>query len=194
MTSVRSSCVGHAANARSGADVGLEAAVHRQAAPVGVVARLQRRLLVVLLGADGVGDQRVPAVGADDHAGVLGDGLAALAVAADAGDAAVLDDDVLDGESLADLGAGLGGGIDEQLVQHGPPRGVGARALVGPGRAGDARRVRSRTRTCRSVGSRSRRSRSSRPHRSSAATPGGWTRCVEIVSLGNVARSTTRTR
>ena len=37
-------------------------------------------------------------------------------------------------------------------------------------------------------------SRSSKPHLSSAATPGGWTRCVEMVSLGNVARSTARTR
>jgi hypothetical protein len=34
---------------------------------------------------------------------------------------------------------------------------------------------------------------SSRPHRRSAATPGAWTRCVEIVSLGKLARSTTRT-
>ena len=37
-------------------------------------------------------------------------------------------------------------------------------------------------------------SRSSRPHRCSAAMPGGWTRCVESVSLGKVARSTIRTR
>jgi hypothetical protein len=38
----------------------------------------------------------------------------------------------------------------------------------------------------------SRRSRS--PHRFSAATPGGWIMCVEIVSLGNVALSTSNTR
>ena len=37
-------------------------------------------------------------------------------------------------------------------------------------------------------------SRSSRPHRSSAATAGGCRRCVDIVSLGNVALSTSRTR
>ena len=37
-------------------------------------------------------------------------------------------------------------------------------------------------------------SRSSRPQRSSAAMPGGCTRCVDIVSLGNVALSTMRTR
>ena len=94
MTSVRSSFVGHAAKPGPGRIVGLEAAVHRQAAPVGVVAGLELRLLVVLLGVDRVGDERVAAVGADDHAGVLGDGLAALAVAADAGDAAVLDDEL----------------------------------------------------------------------------------------------------
>ena len=37
-------------------------------------------------------------------------------------------------------------------------------------------------------------SRSSSPHRSSAATAGGCRRCVDIVSLGNVALSTSRTR
>ena len=37
-------------------------------------------------------------------------------------------------------------------------------------------------------------SRSRTPHRPSAATPGGWTKCVDIVSLGNVALSTSSTR
>lgn len=36
-------------------------------------------------------------------------------------------------------------------------------------------------------------SASSTPHRRSEATPGGWTRCVEIVSLGKVERSTIST-
>jgi hypothetical protein len=37
-------------------------------------------------------------------------------------------------------------------------------------------------------------SRSSRPHLRSDPTPVGWTTWVEIVSLGNVARSTSSTR
>ena len=36
-------------------------------------------------------------------------------------------------------------------------------------------------------------SRSRMPHRASAATAGGWTRCVDIVSLGKVALSTSST-
>ena len=35
---------------------------------------------------------------------------------------------------------------------------------------------------------------SSRPQRRSAETPGAWTMCVDTVSLGNDARSTTRMR
>ena len=35
---------------------------------------------------------------------------------------------------------------------------------------------------------------SSSPHRASAATPGAWITCVDSVSLGNDARSTTSTR
>ena len=35
---------------------------------------------------------------------------------------------------------------------------------------------------------------SSRPQRCRAATPGAWMMCVDTVSLGNVARSTTSTR
>jgi hypothetical protein len=47
----------------------------------------------------------VAAVGADDHPGVLGDRLAAEAVTTDAGDAPVLDDDLLDGEPFPNLRA-----------------------------------------------------------------------------------------
>ena len=137
MTTVRPSLVGPGREAPVGADVGLEAAVHRQPAPVGVVAGQELRLLVVLLGPDRAGDQRVPAVRPDDHPGALGDRAAAPAVAADAGDVPVLDQDLLDGEPLPDLRPRLGRGVDQQLVQHGPPGGVGDRALVGAGRPGD---------------------------------------------------------
>jgi hypothetical protein len=37
-------------------------------------------------------------------------------VAPDADDDAVLDDDVVNGEGFPHLGAGLGGGVDENLV------------------------------------------------------------------------------
>ena len=61
-----------------------------------------------------------------------------LRAAPDADDASVLDQELLDGEALADLRAGLGGGIDEQLVEDCPPRAVGDRGLRRARRAGDA--------------------------------------------------------
>ena len=54
-------------------DVGLEAPVHRQAAPVRVVGREERRPLVVPIGLDGLGDERVLAVRPDDDARALRD-------------------------------------------------------------------------------------------------------------------------
>jgi hypothetical protein len=92
---------------------------------------------VVLLGPNRAGDQRVPAVRPDDHPGALGHRAAAPAVAADAGHAAVLDEDLLDGEPLPDLRPRLGRGVDQQLVEHGPPGAVGDRSVVGAGRPGD---------------------------------------------------------
>ena len=126
--------------AQAGAERGLEAAAHRQAAPVGVVAHLQLRLHVVLLGADRVGDERVAAVGSDDHPSELGDGLAALAVAANADDATVFHDEALHREPLTNFCSRLGGGVDEQLVQRGPPGCVGDRRLIRPRRSGDRER------------------------------------------------------
>ena len=51
-----------------------------------------------------------------------------LVVALDADDRPALADDLADGEALADLGAGLRRGLDEQVVEHGPPRRVRGRA------------------------------------------------------------------
>ena len=123
------------------AEVDLEAAVHRQPAPVGVVGALQPRLLVVLLGPHRAGDQRVQPVGPDDHPGPLGDGGPALGAAADAGHPPVVDEQVGDGEPLPHLGARLGRGVEEDLVQHGPPRAVGDRGVGGPGGAGEGERA-----------------------------------------------------
>src|SRR3990172_7557018 len=86
-------------------------AVTGKAAPVGVVAEGKRRLRVVLPRADAAGDGGVEAVGADDDAGALLDGCRCRA-AADAGDAAAFEDDLADGEALAELDAGGHGGAD----------------------------------------------------------------------------------
>ncbi len=95
----------------------------RQVAPVGVVRTLEWRSLVVLLGFHRLGDERVAPVGADDDRGLLGDGCTARVVSADAGDASVVvGDDCLDDELLSHLGTGAGGGVDEDLVEHGAAR------------------------------------------------------------------------
>ena len=49
-------------------------------------------------------------------------------------------EELVDGEALADLGAGLGGGVDQQLVEHGAAR------AVRDGAVGGARRARERER------------------------------------------------
>ena len=106
------------------ADEGVEP-VDGQVAPVRVVVPFERRPLVVLLGLDGLGDRRVAAVGTDDDRRLLGDVRPAGVMAADAGDApVVVGDQVLDDELLAHLGTGVGGGIDEDLVEHGSTRRV----------------------------------------------------------------------
>ena len=47
----------------------------------------------------------------------------------DAGDAPVFEEDLVDDEAFTDFGAGLGRGVDEQLVQDGPPRTVRQRGV-----------------------------------------------------------------
>ena len=112
-----------------GADVDVEG-IGRQVAPVRVVARLQRRDLVVALGLHGLGHERVLAVGADDDARGLRDRRAAANVSADAGHAAVVEQHLLDGERGAHLGARRGGGLEEQRVEHDPARAVGRRVAI----------------------------------------------------------------
>ena len=64
------------------------------------------------------------AVRSDHHSGSLGDRRAALGVAADARHAALLDQDLLDGEGFAQFGAGRHGCVDQQRVEHDAPRAV----------------------------------------------------------------------
>ena len=78
-----------------------------------------------MLGMNRLAQHGVPAVGAHDHFGMFRDGAAVLRSALDADDAPVLDHDFLDDKTLTDLRAGFGRGIDQQLVEDGPPRAVG---------------------------------------------------------------------
>ena len=112
---------GHRGPTPIGADHDLEP-VDGQIAPVGVVAPLEHGLVVVLRRLDRLGDTGVAPVGADHDPRPLDDCGPAIAATADADDRAVLDDHVVDGEPLAHLGASTVGGVDEDLVEHGPPR------------------------------------------------------------------------
>ena len=113
-------------------------------------------------------------VRADDDAGPLGDRRAAGGVAADAGDPAALRDELAHGEALAHLGAGLDGRVHQDLVQHRAARRVAGGDAVGRRR----RAVSANGPTSKSAGgpadSPVATTRSSRPQRSSRATPGWW--------------------
>ena len=112
-----------------------------QVAPVGVVHRQVRSALVVRLRPGRLGHHGVPAVGADDHRGVLGDRASALAVPADARHRAVGGQDLVDGEALAQLRGRLDRGVDQERVQDGAARAVAVPDPVdGPRRAGDRQR------------------------------------------------------
>ena len=65
---------------------------------------------------------------------------------------------------------------------------------IGHRRCPRGRRRRSRTGPCDTNGTPVARTRSSRPHRARRATPAGWMVWPDRTSLGNEARSTTRTR
>ena len=134
-----------------------------------------------------------PTVRAHDHTRTQVERRLTLAVPPDAGDAAVLDHQALDGETLPQLGSRLDRGGRQLQVEHGAPRGVGERGLVGPGCARDRHGA-----EVKRIGVDARTARGQQPVEQAPllqrrATPGGWTRWVEIVSEGNVALSTTST-
>ena len=100
-SSVRPSCVGHAAKPDAGGRrprSGRSSAVRSSSCSSRTAAAASR----CSSGADGPRDERMPAVRADDHPRVLGDVLPPC-VAANAGDAAVLDETLIDSEPLAHL-------------------------------------------------------------------------------------------
>ncbi len=100
----------------SGSDVQLSGP-DVDAAPVGVDAAGGRGPFVVRRGVHRAGDEGVDAIGTDDDRGAFLDRGAARVLATDAHDSAVFDDELLDGETGAQLGAGLGGGVGQQRVE-----------------------------------------------------------------------------
>ena len=110
-------------------------------APVRVEGRGHGRLVVVLLGLDCFDDRGVAAVGADHDLGVFCHRGAARLLASHTDDGSVLDEDVVDRERLAHLGTGVGCGVDQHRVEHGPARAVGlVDAVDRPGRPLDRER------------------------------------------------------
>src|SRR5215211_2230918 len=70
------------------------------------------------------------AVSADHDLRLLGDVLAALYMPADPAHGSVLEKDLVHREALAKLRASLDRGIDQELVENGPPRAIAVRNPV----------------------------------------------------------------
>ena len=75
----------------------------------------------------------MPAIRTDNDSGMLVERAAGLRMPSDAGDAPVFKEHLVDDEAFTDFGAGFGRGVDEQLVQDGPPRTVHQPASAVPG-------------------------------------------------------------
>ena len=95
---------------------------------------------MVLLGADRLRQQRETTVGPHHHVAVLDDRPTTRRVPTDAGDAPVVELDLVDGEGLADLDTALRRRVDEELVEHRPPGAVGDRRVRGPRGTGERER------------------------------------------------------
>jgi hypothetical protein len=115
---------------RPGADHPPDAipAVHLPAAqldarPVRVIRGRERRLDVIGRRAHRLGDGGMAPVGAHDETRALGNGGTARAPA-DAGHAVAVEDQLVEGEALAHLGAGVARGVDEELVEQRAARAV----------------------------------------------------------------------
>jgi hypothetical protein len=96
--------------------------VDRKVLPEGVEGVLQDGFFVVPGRVDGACHRGVVAVSADHDPGVFDHLGAAVGVAADADHGAVVEDQLVDGERLPDLGAGLGGRVHQHLVEHAATR------------------------------------------------------------------------
>jgi hypothetical protein len=91
-------------------------------APIGVTNTGQHRPNIVFLGAGRPGHQRIPPVGADHDPRRFGNIRAAFRAAANAGHAAGGRGQSGDRELLPDFRPGLGGGVQQQLVENRPAR------------------------------------------------------------------------
>ena len=136
----------------------------------------------------------MPAVCTDDHPGVLGDGALAGAMPADAGrpgrPTMTISETVNPSRTSAPASAAASTSTLSSTVRRGQYA-TGSSAVPGEPEIVNGPKSNAYV----SIGGHPVAvTRSSSPHRRSAAMPGGWIRCVEIVSLGNVARSTTSTR
>ena len=106
------------------ARIEVEVAGERQPAPVGVVQHRLRRRLVIDRRSDGIGHGRSNAVRPDHDGRPLRHGHARRSTT-DTTDDTVLGDEGVDREARPNLGAGRGGGLDEDGVDREPPRCVG---------------------------------------------------------------------
>jgi len=82
---------------------------------------------MVRVGLSDPGHQRMTAVCANHDPGMLTYGGAAPCMSSDPRDASVFDDHVFNGERFPNLRAGLGGGVNEQLVENRSSRTVSDR-------------------------------------------------------------------
>lgn len=133
------------------------------------------------------------AIGADDDPRLLCDGAATPAVP-DTRHTAVVARQLVDGEVLAYLGTRLGRCVNEDLVKHRAP----GREDVGHAVEGSRRAAKDEVAEDEAIFARGGQplvsTRSSRPQRCRREPPGGQMKCVEIVSLGKLALSTSSTR
>jgi hypothetical protein len=75
-------------------------------------------------GLDAAGDERVPAISADDEPLLLRNSGTCLGVAANAGDPVAVPNERLHREALSQLDTIRHGGVDEDLIEYNTPRAV----------------------------------------------------------------------
>jgi hypothetical protein len=93
---------------------------------------------------------------------------------ADAGHDAVREEELVDGEARAHLGAGRRRGLEEDRVEHGAARGVGVGDVAGGGGSPVSANGPASKASVRAGGQPLAATCSSRPQRFRCATPGWW--------------------
>src|SRR5690348_13895904 len=113
-------------------DVDFKPAIHRETAPVAVVRGQQRWLFVIALRLDRIGDDRVPAVGADNDLRMFSHPGTSRRAASNAYNTSLLKHDLFDRKRFANFCTRRGRRVHEQLVENRPPRTVRRWKLVLP--------------------------------------------------------------